>query len=570
MTVQDEVLILKLGSSVLGDRHALDLAVQEIYRHLRAGRRVLAVVSALQGVTDDLLSHCEEFGPDADQAAVAAYVATGERAACALLVLALDRSGVPALLLEPAAVALRSTGERLDAEPASVDAVLLRHYLALNQVAVFPGFFCTDAGGQHVLFGRGGSDITALFLAKQLHGRCLLLKDVDGLYAQDPAKLGVGAGAQKFLRARWETAARLGGQLIQSKAVEFARRQSLDFSVGRCLDTTPTLIGAFSDECRTDAAEPVPLRVLLLGLGTVGFGVYERLSSDSDRFRVEKILVRSPERHAGRGVPPDLLTSQADGVSEASIDLVVDALAGDEPAGSLVSGFLARGIPVVSANKGMLVRNWERIRRYALGAQPLLRCSAAVGGAVPMLEALRRRTDLDQIDRVRGILNGTCNFLLDMMGRGSTYAGALQLAQERGLAEADPTDDVSGRDAASKAFLIVEAGLNSAMVSCEIDRSGIDSVAGAALATGSPHIGVARQIVELARVSCGWRASVGVRFLAPDDPLAEVRAENNVIEIYAGNRCLDRVGGKGAGRWPTATSVMADVYAWGNEVTSMR
>src|SRR5215218_131446 len=180
------IKVLKFGSSVLRAEEDLPLAVHEIYREWRRGAQVLAVVSAFGDTTDGLLARAESLCPGPEPAALAALLATGEANAAALLGLALARAGIPARVLDPAQAGLRTRGGRLDAELVSADVGRLGEELRRG-VVVLPGFVGRDADGGTTLLGRGGSDLTALFLAERLEGRCVLVKDVDGLYTADPA-----------------------------------------------------------------------------------------------------------------------------------------------------------------------------------------------------------------------------------------------------------------------------------------------------------------------------------------------------------------------------------------------
>jgi homoserine dehydrogenase len=222
--------VLKFGSSVLRVRSELHVAVDEIYRHWRLGARVLAVVSAFEGVTDQLLRDASDcFGTDCPEA-TAAYVATGEQRTAALLVGSLARAGIPARMVEPREIRLLATGSILDSAPRSVDAGVLYELWRATPVLVLPGFYGIDARGRTTLFGRGGTDMSALFLAAELKGSCRLLKDVNGVFDADPTSATV---AHRFTSLSWATAIEVAGPLIQSKALHYARTRTLPFHVGR-------------------------------------------------------------------------------------------------------------------------------------------------------------------------------------------------------------------------------------------------------------------------------------------------------------------------------------------------
>jgi acetylornithine deacetylase len=222
--------VLKFGGSVLGTARDYAAAVADVRRHQRRGERVLAVVSALKGATDSLLADAHYFGPAPEPAATASLLATGEAASAAKLALALNAAGVEAALLEPGAIGLVTQGPLLDAEPVAVDDDAVRQVLERSGVAVIAGFYGRDTAGGYALFGRGGTDLTALFLAHRLGARgCRLLKNVDGVYERDPA--ATGRKPRRYEAISWDDALKLGSRVIQPKALHFARRERIEFEV---------------------------------------------------------------------------------------------------------------------------------------------------------------------------------------------------------------------------------------------------------------------------------------------------------------------------------------------------
>jgi homoserine dehydrogenase len=240
--------VLKFGGSVLRNEADLATAVAEIQRWLERDGRVVAVVSAFDGTTDRLLSQAREYVPqaergiEADAAATALLLATGELTTASLLTLALHRAGVGATVLSPCAIDLRTDGRGVDANPVAVDADAIRRALARTPVVVVPGFIGVDDSRQFTLLGRGGSDLTALFLANELGaGRCRLIKDVDGLYDRDPAL--PGPKAKRYETLSWDGALELDGKIIQHKAVRLAKDRALEFEVGAFGKTEATRVG---------------------------------------------------------------------------------------------------------------------------------------------------------------------------------------------------------------------------------------------------------------------------------------------------------------------------------------
>ncbi len=244
------VTILKFGGSVLTSESVLPAVVQHIDRHCRDGQRVVAVVSAFAGETDRLLSHAYEYGGQADPAGVAALAETGECHAAAMLDLALGHAGLNPHVLHAGSIGLEAEGPMLDATPVRVDVDSIHQTLDDAGVLVVPGFVGRTASGQTCLFGRGGSDLTAVFLAEALHAdSCRLIKRVDGVYDRDPL---VFANASRFDSITFDDVLRLDDSAIQHKAICWAQAHQLPFEVGRLLGSRWTTVGAN----RTQLSQP--------------------------------------------------------------------------------------------------------------------------------------------------------------------------------------------------------------------------------------------------------------------------------------------------------------------------
>jgi homoserine dehydrogenase len=539
--------VLKFGSSVLRSPADLPWAVQEIYAHVRRGERVVAVVSAFAGRTDALYAAAREHG-DCERA-TAALVAGGELESTALLTLALERAGVPARLLEARAVSLATRGPVLDAEPAGVDVAPFEAALRAGRVVVFPGFCGVGEDGATTLLGRGGSDLTALFLAEHLDARCVLVKDVDGLYERDPAL--PGPRPRRYARATWEEALRVGGKVVQPKTLHTARLAGRALEIRAIGASGYTRVGG-ELSCLEPAAAPRRLRVALLGLGTVGGGVYERLLGRPDLFEVVGAVVRDPARHAARGMPAALLATGVWSALAREPDVVVEALGGVDPAAEWLQAALLAGCRVVTANKAALAAHYDTFAPFLQGAAPRLRASAAVGGAVPMLETLARLAGETRVVGLRGVVNGTCNYVLDRLAAGVALDAAVREAQSAGYAEPDPGFDLSGRDAAHKLSLLVRA----------LDRTAASFAVAGIDADTPAREAAARAAGRRLKLVATWDergARVALEALAADDWLAGATAEENRLELQGADGRVERVHGRGAGRAPTATAVIADL-----------
>lgn len=552
------IKILKFGSSVLRAEEDLPLAVHEIYREWRRGAQVLAVVSAFGDTTDGLLARAESLCPEPEPSALAALLATGEAASAALLGLALARAGVPAKVLDPAQAGLHTTGGRLDAELVSADVGRLHEELRRG-VVVLPGFVGRDAEGGTTLLGRGGSDLTALFLAEQLGGRCVLVKDVDGLYTSDPARPAL-LRPQRFERVSWKTAAAVGGKVVQPKAVRFAESHGLGFEITSPGAAVSTEVCAGPEMLSATSAPTPPLRVALLGCGTVGGGVYERLTALPEFFEVIGVATRTPVRALSAGVPSHLVALGAEELIERDCDVVVELLGGVERADELVGHALRLGRHVVTANKALVAASGARLESLAAESGATLRYSAAVGGALPALETVERLAAHGRIKGVVGVLNGTTNFVLDLLAAGEDFDSAVRAAQASGFAEADPTLDLDGTDAAQKLSILARHAFGVRLDVDEVRRVGLYQVDPARVKAARAEGLAVKLVASCRRTGKGFEASVIQNELLLSHPLATTEGAENrlLVETEAGDCYL--VAGRGAGRWPTTEAVLADLF----------
>lgn len=551
-----KVIVLKFGSSVLHSRAELPRAVHEIYRWIRRQYRVVAVVSAFAGETDRLLGTVADYR-DACPEAIARVVATGEEVATAFLALELDRFGIPAQVLDPSQIQLIAETTSNDTEPVSADILAIENVFKLGRVVVIPGFVARDRLGRVALFGRGGSDLSALFLAKQLGARCRLIKDVDGIYSSDPATC---SDAKRFDEINFADALTIGGKIVQQKAITFGRKTGVPFEVAALGENHATIVGSHHSVVSAQRSSQPPLKIGLLGLGTVGLGVFQELAKHPELFEVTGIAVRRPDLHSDHA-PGNLLTQNCwDAIED--VDVVVELIGGTDPAGELVKAALAAGKPVVTANKLLLAHDAQLDGHHAL------RYSAAVGGAVPALEAVRALADDGRIVSLSGVLNGTCNYILDRLAAGCSWAQAVAEAQAHGFAEQDPRADVSGSDTvcklrllARRAFPDVDAHYVSATGIEAIDPDWVQSAA---------RDGGRARLVGTAQIT-GGRVHLEVKptLVASSHPFAQIRNEENCLLIDTGHSDSQQVWtGRGAGRWPTTAAVMADLFDLSRELRS--
>ncbi len=562
-------IILKFGSSVLTSEAAIPTAIHEIYRWYRNGYRVVAVVSALGRTTDKLLTQGKAYADTPDPESLAQLLAVGEATSAALVGLALDRAGVPATVLDPSQIDLRTKGSVLDSEVVSVNSRVIERSLDAKPVAVVPGFVGRLDDGRVSLLGRGGSDLTAIFLARELGAdRCRLVKDVDGLYEHDPAR--PGPPPKRYRTIHFDDALALDGRIVQHKSVKYARERGYSFEVACCQSDKFTLLHNGPTRVEPPVAKRKPLRVGLLGLGTVNRGVYDEITREVEGIEVTGIAVRNLKKHAGTGLRAELLTTDPWTIINSDCDVVIEAIGGVSPAAELITAALAKGKRVVTANKAALaaldpaiVRPSSQSDDAPLSTQPptaSLLFSASVGGAAPILESACRIAKDRGIKSVEGVLNGTTNYVLDRLADGLTFDEAVREAQAAGFAEADPTTDLDGTDAAHKLCVIARAAFGVDLKVEEIARTGITGLDPERIRAAADTGCVYRLVGRVRRSGSGVVGTVEPRLLTEDHPFARVRAERNGALIYPFEGEPEFVTGKGAGRWPTAEAVLADLY----------
>ncbi|MBQ71611.1 MAG: hypothetical protein CMJ67_01770 [Planctomycetaceae bacterium] len=240
------LVILKFGGSILPDRSSLAAVVDECHGILETGRRVIGVVSAYQGLTDRLATQWGLADP-ATRPDQATALAAGEFQTADDLRQALLDDGVAATVADLAAIGLRADGDPLDATPVGLDETAVDALLDDHPVVVVPGFVALDTDDRLVLLGRGGSDLTAIHLAAHLRPeRCELIKNVDGIYSQDP--VDGDHDARPFSRIQHEDATAVGDRVIQPKALELARLRRLEFRVRALQSDDGTTVHPGPDE----------------------------------------------------------------------------------------------------------------------------------------------------------------------------------------------------------------------------------------------------------------------------------------------------------------------------------
>ena len=553
-----KITVQKFGSSVLPSRHDLGRAVDEIYASVRQGRKVVAVVSAFGDTTDLLLEQAHAFSAEPDMLGLASLVATGEATAASFLVLALDRAGVSAELFDASRAGLLTEGEPLNSTPISLDTAKFEEAFQESPVIVMPGFVGRNARGSQTLLGRGGSDLTALFVADQLQAECTLFKDVDGYYDRDPNT--EGAKAKRFDTLSWESALTIGGGVVQEKAIHFSSERHLEFSVRAPGQEGQTSVGSFRDVLSGQRNTLLRQRVVLLGCGTVGLGVLKRLRELPNKFDVVAIAVSDLSKPRDNDIPRSILYEDAYAALAVEHDITIEVMGGFELPLELIEQSLQAERHVVTANKEVIAQHGTRLEALATAQGKKLLYAAAVGGATPCIEAAVRLSKEHRLEAAVGVLNGTTNYVLDEMAAGQSYPASVLAAQQAGFAEADPTSDLNGADVARKLSILVRRGFGVYLAPEDIRCEGIENIGESDVARATSRGEVIRLVAECRRSPTGVDAWISPRYLPEHHALAKVKAESNALTFYGEDGAIETVRGKGAGRFPTAQAVVGDLW----------
>jgi homoserine dehydrogenase len=310
-------------------------------------------------------------------------------------------------------------------------------------------------------------------------------------------------------------------------------------------------------------------RIGLLGFGTVGSAVHRLLGEGAEAIErvtggpvvVAGALVRDPSRR--RSAPDGLLTTDFARLrDDPSIAVVAEVMGGIEPTRTYLLELMAAGKSVVSANKQLLARHGEELFAEAERRGVQLRFEASVCAAIPVVKVLRESLIVTGVHRIDGIVNGTTNFILTrMVSAGDTYAAALHEAQELGYAEADPTEDVTGADAAAKIAILASIAFHTRVRTDEVDHVGIDGLDLVDVRHASELGYQVKLIASAMQVGEAVCARVHPCLLAADHPLASVQGAFNAVMLRGSSIREVILEGPGAGGEETATAVIGDLLA---------
>lgn len=314
------------------------------------------------------------------------------------------------------------------------------------------------------------------------------------------------------------------------------------------------------------------INIAFLGFGTVGSGTAEALARNREfieeqlgcAVRVKSVLVRNPAKYAEYALLEGVrLTGDfQDILDDPEIQIVIEVMGGIHPAKEYIYQALQHGKNVVSANKDLVALYGPEIIQIALMNHVNFSCEASVGGGIPILMPLHDSLAGNQIEKIIGIVNGTTNYILtSMTDTGESYETALKEAQDKGFAEADPTNDVCGYDAARKLAILASIGFRANVTFDDVLVEGIEKIAQEDV-TYAREMGYVIKLLAVAlRQESGIALNVYPAFVPESHPLASVKGAYNAIYVV-GNAVDDVMFyGKGAGALPTGSAVLGDIIS---------
>ncbi|WP_160725432.1 homoserine dehydrogenase [Bacillus sp. USDA818B3_A] len=319
------------------------------------------------------------------------------------------------------------------------------------------------------------------------------------------------------------------------------------------------------------------IKVALLGFGTVGEGFYRTIQSHSEeltavlgrKVEVAAVLVKNKQKE--RNIRKNVLvtTEFTDILNLPQLDVVVEAIVDKDPTYSYLQKAIERGCHIITANKEMFAHYGQELLELAKRHNVSVGYEATVAGGIPVIQTLRQLLNVNRVQQVQGILNGTSNYILtEMREKKLSFEEALRAAQEKGYAEADPTNDVEGFDAFYKAMILSRLAFKEEPNWHDVERKGITSITGQLIETAE-NLGLRFKHVASLKISGNQlHASVKPILIGKEHPLYHVEGVQNAVNIYSDIVGQITLQGPGAGMYPTASAVIEDlVYVCQNRPT---
>lgn len=553
MSQAHKIVVLKFGHSILKDETDISVVIAEAYLYLRAQYKIFLVVSALGNTTNELLDHVKNIFPDgiidAPNRSRAELLASGEIISSNLVSIGFNQAGIKSYNLNQSV--LKTTGDILDSDPISLDVASVNQLFDSYDVLVLPGFIGVNSDNQVTLLGRGGSDFSAVFAAHNLSAeKCVLYKDSNGIV--DDITL-VEEQQKIYSHVTYEYCLALPYPVVQHKALKYACDHQEQIIIKNIYSQSQSIVSS-KKEYDLDYIKPIKkTRVVILGLGTVGLGVFHKLLKNSKFFEVVGIAVKNLNKHDKHGINAGILSTDTHEILSRDYDILIE-LVGGTIAKEFILTALKRQKHVVTANKLVVAEAWDELHTVAKENKVSLKYSAAVAGVIPVLETIinLRKNDI-VIAEVSGILNGTSNFILGNIDKGFAINDAIKDAQKQGYAESDPTLDINGMDALYKINIISRLSFDREPYSVSVQ--GLEEIANLKKDNNkSTKLVATSKIIDNKVV-----ASVQLLQLDKFHKFSNVLDANNCVIIKTKDGQEFVLEGRGAGRWPTAVAVYADI-----------
>lgn len=506
-----KTVVLKFGSSVLMDLSSYQDVALEIYRWYREGYRIVAVVSAMGSTTDDLLAETRAEHRWADDAITANLLATGECVSAARLGLALDRFGMPSRVLEPGGLGLKTTGSVLDAKCERLETTQIHRALGRGQVAVVPGFVGQDESGNLTLLGRGGTDLSALFIAEALGADgCHLVKDVDGLYDLDPA-LHPDKAIQ-FEHANYRDVLALDEGIVQHKAVQFAQEKDRAFIVRALNRATGTRVYSGASQLLTQKVDTTPLKLAVFGDSAPLKCFLEYVKRFPQHFHIVCACEDSGIhwRH----------TASVTSLWKVKPQILVDLGQSNEASQIISATALEQGLGLLSTNAPFLAGTGVELGRlFHSQGLPFL-VDAAVGGVLPVKETLGQLAGTGQVRVVEALLSWPAQFVLNRLLAGDSLEQASGKAGALGISQSELARAIEGQTSLHQFLICLNLGLDLGLLPSQIEVLSLNSFANQFGALGPDSDWQWRYLAQLNLDPNAIEARIHVRRLDSNHPLA--------------------------------------------------
>lgn len=557
-TPKQKIAVLKFSGSILSKIEEIPHAVHEIYQYLRTGYRVLAIVSAI----DDSETHYpglddferDGFVPPAPE--FAELLATGETAAACLFTIGLERAGIKAKKLHHQCLQTKNSFLNSDPESLTTDVILslFTHY----SVLVMPGAIGCDSANRTTLLGRKGADYTTIYAAQCLHAEeCVIYKETDGIYEKEIKD----TESRRYESLHYKDLLKLSSSLIHHKAIKLAEAENINFSVKALARIGKTVIRAQPSTFSSKKLHPTPLNVILLGLGTVGFGVYKHLLATPHLFNIVGIAVNELKKHERAQLPKHLMSDNWQETLARKCDVVIELTGDAKCSEAMIRQALSQGCHVITANRTLIAEKGIELCKMASQKKVQFLYSACIGGAIPLIETLK---GLHGVEAIVGVLSSTCNFILDKVTEGKTLPHTLSLTKILGLAENESSLDLYSADMAQKAKILCRSAFG--RDADTMDIQGIQSLD----ETTIRNAHLAGKHIRLI-INCTLennRIDVKIEPISIDlnHPFAQVSGQENAVLIRTQHNEILEMHGTGTGRWPIAEAVFADLLDLSNQV----